>query len=1345
MKFQSSAIRSTLFAFTFLLAFPAFRAAAQSKPGAASASAVQAAAIPARITQAIDETQLVRLNGNIHPLARTEFDQGLISDATPMKRMMLVLQRSPEQQAALSKLMDEQLSKDSPNFHKWLTPEQFGKQFGPADADIQAVTDWLTRQGFQQIKVGAGRTAIEFSGNVGQVRKAFHTEIHRFTVNGQARQANVNDPQIPAAMTPVVSGVLTLHNFPRKSLRHQAGVFTRTADGRVEPQFTGSTGQFFVVGPADFAKIYNIPASLDGTGQTIAIVGDSNINPQDVTDFRTLFGLPANPPNIILNGPDPGLNPDEGEADLDVQISGMVAPKATIDFVVSEDTLTAAGIDLSSFYIIDNNVAPVMSLSFGTCEANLGAAGNSFFNTIWEQAAAQGITVFVSSGDPGSAGCDNFNTAASASLGLAVSGFASTPFNVAVGGTDFDDAGAQTSGGFWSLTNGPGKESALGYIHEIPWNDSCAATATAATLNTVCASPNGIAGGSGGPSGINAGTFVGYAKPAWQSGIIPNGIAAGDNHRYIPDVSLFASDGPQSKSFYLVCEADAITPGGSPSCASSGPFSFLGVGGTSASSPAFAGIMALINQSQVNAGKDGHQGNANPVLYKIAATAGQSCNSSTTPITGSATCSFYDVTKGNNSVPCVGKSPNCSSQTTGTTGVLISPAPATTPAWSTAAGSGAIPGYDLATGLGSVNVANLATQWPTAVGAFHATTTALTLNGGTSAITITHGTAVTANVTVTSTSGTPTGDVALLTPTSVNGGVGDATLSSGMVTISNVILPGSAGTPYLVNARYAGDTSFASSTSTPGVSVTVNKENSRLQYSIVTLSPVNGAITSTNATSIVYGSPYILRMDILNSTANACQPLVTGGVTTGCAFDATGTVTIKDSVNGAPPVSLDTSPFVINSAGHAEDQPIQLTGGTHALSATYSGDISYNAVTTPVADTVTVSTAATTTALTSSSPTVTTGSNVTLTATITAPTSNSSIGTTGTVTFFNGGTQIGSPVAVVPIGASSAAFAGGTAALTTSFTTIGTKSITATYNGDTNYALSSATAITVTVSGVGSFALGGAAATVTAGGSGNSAITLTPTGGFTGSVAITCSATLPGVTCNALNVVVPSGGANGTGSLVINVAANSTSMTAMNLSDPQTFLVATLPATSSVKTGLWTLSSGAGLAAVLLLLVPGRKRYRAALGFGLLCVLSFTLGCSNNNGGGGGGQTATVTHLTVSSTKLAATGTLTVSATVTGGTPAGNVQFFVDGAAAGSAVPVASGTTGNIMLTAASAPPLFQLIGTHTLSAHYLGDTSTAASQSGTLNITVTGTTQLGISANPASSNANATVSLTIN
>src|SRR5229473_2837967 len=644
MKLHSLILRNSLFILTLILAIPALRAAAQSKPD--SISTAQAAAVPARITQAIDETQLVRLHGNVHPLARPEFDQGIVADATPMKRMMLVLQRSPEQQAALSKFMDEQLSKDSPNFHNWLTPEQFGKQFGPADADIQTVTDWLTHQGFQQIKVGAGRTAIEFSGNVSQVRNAFHTEIHQYTVNGESRQANLSDPQIPAALTSVVAGVLSLHNFPRKSFTHDVGIHTATRSIPGKPQFTTTSGcgtsnaqPCYVLGPADFAKVYNVPSTLDGTGQQIAIVADSNINPQDVADFQALFGLPANPPNVILNGPDPGLGASEGEADLDVQVSGMVAQKAVIDLVVSEDTLTAQGIDLSAFYIIDNNIAPVLSESFGDCESNLQTAGNQFFNSLWEQAAAEGFSVFVSSGDPGSAGCDNFNTAKVAIGGLAVSGIASTPFNIAVGGTDFDDAGRQTT--FWNPSTASADSrvpAALGYIPEIPWNDTCAAAAASPNLNTVCATPNGIAGGGGGPSAV-------YAKPPWQSGIIPNGIAAGDNHRYKPDVSLFASDGPQSQSFYLVCQADMVPAGRPPSCATSGSFSFGGAGGTSASSPAFAAIMALINQA------NGRQGNANPVLYKIAATAGQSCNSSTEALSGS-TCAFNDVTKGNIAVPC---------------------------------------------------------------------------------------------------------------------------------------------------------------------------------------------------------------------------------------------------------------------------------------------------------------------------------------------------------------------------------------------------------------------------------------------------------------------------------------------------------------------------------------------------------------------------------------------------------------------------------------------------------------------------------------------------------------------
>src|SRR5712664_2044248 len=299
MKLQSLILRISLLILTSLLALPAFRAAAQSKPDAAGAAAAQAAAIPARITQAIDETQLVRLKGNVHPLARAEFDRGPVSDATPMKRMMLVLQRSPEQQAALSKFMDEQMSKDSPNFHRWLTPDEFGKLYGPADADTQAVTSWLTSHGFTGMRVDRGKNVIEFGGNVGQVRSAFHTDIHKFVVNGENRQANTSDPQIPAALTPVVGGIVSLHNFPMKSAHHVLGPFRRTADGRIEPLFTGGNPPFYALGPADFAKIYNIPSSLTGMGGNIAIIGFSTINVQDVSQFRALFNLPVNNPVVV--------------------------------------------------------------------------------------------------------------------------------------------------------------------------------------------------------------------------------------------------------------------------------------------------------------------------------------------------------------------------------------------------------------------------------------------------------------------------------------------------------------------------------------------------------------------------------------------------------------------------------------------------------------------------------------------------------------------------------------------------------------------------------------------------------------------------------------------------------------------------------------------------------------------------------------------------------------------------------------------------------------------------------------------------------------------------------------
>lgn len=385
------------------------------------------------ITEAIDESSLTTLKGNTHPLARPEFDLGTAPASLPMQRMLLVLKRSPEQESALRKLLDDQQDKNSPNYHKWMSPEQFGKQFGPTDSDLQVITTWLQSHGFE---VGAtkGRTVLEFSGSASQVRETFHTTIHKYLVNGEQHWANANDPQIPTALTQAIAGVESLNDFRPKPMNAPAGAFSRDPKtGKitaVHPEFTFpsgcvennevQSGCLYGLGPYDFATIYDVlplwNSGINGTGETIAIVGESNINVQDVANFRSLFGLPANNPTIILNGPDPGVQGDESEADIDVQWSGAVAPNATIDFVVSQSTETTAGVDLSAVYIVENNLAPVMSESYGYCELGLGTSGNQFYSALWQQAAAEGITVFVSAGDNGAAGCDDFNGQAPRSL-----------------------------------------------------------------------------------------------------------------------------------------------------------------------------------------------------------------------------------------------------------------------------------------------------------------------------------------------------------------------------------------------------------------------------------------------------------------------------------------------------------------------------------------------------------------------------------------------------------------------------------------------------------------------------------------------------------------------------------------------------------------------------------------------------------------------------------------------------------------------------------------------------------------------------------------------------------------
>ena len=575
----------------------------------------------------IDEADRVRA-GTVPGAARAERDLGPASPDLPVERITVALRPRPGAPAELADLIAAQHDPGSADYRRWLTPEEYGKRFGASDAAVQSVLDWLQAHGLSIDDVAAGRRWIHCSGTAGQVEEAFGAPIHEFAGNDRIHHANVAAPTIPRALGSAVAGVLSLDDFPRKHAR---------AERRPAVNFQGGDHG---MGPADFAVLYDVrplyDSGIDGRGVAIAVVGRTDIQIADVRNFRSFFGLPANDPVFIHNGADPGNLGDGGadgqleetEADLDVEWAGAVAPEATIDFVISKSTAATDGVDLSAQYAVDRNLAPILSSSFGACERDLDS-GNAFYDALWQQAAAEGITVFVPSGDSGPAECDD--ASATAGTVRAVSGLCSTPWDVCVGGTELDDTA--DPGRWWSdAEDSATHESLIGYVPELAWNESGTTPGGSGLLAT-----------GGGPSAI-------YAKPSWQQAAgVPD-----DGRRDTPDVSLNAAghDG------YVVFQRYQPSSG-----------TVYVVNGTSASTVAFAGLMALVVQSQRGA----RQGNAGPVLYRIAAK----------QFAGRAAPVFHDVVSGNNTVPGV-------------------------------AGFAAGPGYDLATGLGSVDARALVAAWSAA-------------------------------------------------------------------------------------------------------------------------------------------------------------------------------------------------------------------------------------------------------------------------------------------------------------------------------------------------------------------------------------------------------------------------------------------------------------------------------------------------------------------------------------------------------------------------------------------------------------------------------------------------------
>jgi hypothetical protein len=873
-----------------------------------------------RITAPIDETNRVALPGNVHPLAQARFDVGAAPGSMGTGRILLVLQRSAAQQQALTQYLADVQNPSSPSFHKWLTPAQYGAAFGIGDSDLQTVESWLQAQGFKVEKVPQGRNVIQFSGTVGQVASAFHTSIHAFSVAGATHYANISDPQIPAALAPVVAGVGPLNDFRPKPEFIKGGTgHWDAATHRIVPDltlFNGSGEPFLFVDPADAATIYDTPntnlnanytsgTTYDGTGVNIGIVGVSDLTVADVQNYRVAFmgetSSNVNLPTVIVDGEDPGLNGAGIEALLDNEVSGGIAPKAKVYFYTSADSDIASGLYNAVLRAIDDNTVSILSMSFGQCEAGLGTAGNAFLLETSQQAAAQGISWTVSAGDGGSAGCDDFDTEEVAQYGLAVSGMASTPWVIAVGGTDFDVLPTSFTTYVTDTTSGaaPYYRTAQKYIPENPWNNST--TVDTLLANNVAAT-NGlgqtnIVAGSGGVSLV-------YSKPAFQTS-----ITLADSARDVPDVSLFASDG-NKQAFWLVC-SDNVTDGDPldtfTDCQTSGGVlqngtSFLGVGGTSASAPAFAGMLALVSQSQGGA----RLGQADFVLYQLAKSKYATV--------------FHDVTVGNNSVPCKSGSVNC-----GTNGFLT--------------GYNTGTGYDVATGLGSVDVNQLVKNWSSV--ALTATSTSFKINGSTAAYSGTHGATLTFNVGVTPTAAT--GAVAVIdTANQTSGGTTSGPQNDGQVSIPLTSGAGDgdvqrfAGRGRIRCRRdTGGDTSDASSSSTPAISVTIAAGGEHDGAGSECLqSPDRDFGGEPEQHSI-----RVVRFRRCADHRHGGRERKTEGVATGTVAFTDGSsalATVKVSGNGNqatwPP---DSSPYSVFAVG------------AHSVTAKYSGDASYNASTSP--------------------------------------------------------------------------------------------------------------------------------------------------------------------------------------------------------------------------------------------------------------------------------------------------------------------------------------------------------------------------------------------------------------
>jgi MYXO-CTERM domain-containing protein len=702
---------------------------------------------------------------DLPPLATADRDRGRMPPDTVLTGLSLLFDRTPEAEVRSRLVLEDLQDPGSPDYHRWMSPTEVTAAFGTRTSDVAQATAWLEAAGFTVHGPSPTRTRLFFSGTVAQVERAFRTEMHRYEIHGGMHRAPSVQPTYPAEL-PHVLGLMGLHDFHARP--------ERPAPGHPDGVLSGSGGPTLALAPADFAAVYDVAplyaAGLTGAGQRIAIVGVSQYPDADVQAFRQQFGLDA------ANLPARELVPLSGnpfsytglaytETVLDLEWAGAVAKDATLGYFYVGDNPGYTYVD-AILAAIDDGTYRIISSSYAGCEYDETPSDLLFMEVMGDTAAMEGTTLLVASGDTGAAECDYAVGESSPIYGPALAWPSSQPDVVSVGGTELDwgdtlpepplttgSIAATPFATYWTCTDTSSIAcTAQGYVPETSWNELAQFAATGQFF-----------GASGG------GQSTLFAKPIWQVGQTPSG-----SFRMAPDVSLSAA---LLQVPYVIYQTD---PGASAPTAHP-------IGGTSAATPSLAGILALVSQAIAakSPGATPGLGNANPVLYAIAA--------STAGVSGGP---FHDITTGSNIVTCAPGSYGC---------------PAAPPYQY---GFDAGPGYDMVTGLGSVDANALAAAWKQLV----PTATTLAVSAAGSA-----GTSYTVQATVTPASAGPvmTGAVVFYAVTGDDAGVpdlsaavtapiaaGDAGTASASATITPA--PGTVGASHIV-ATYTGDARYLAS------------------------------------------------------------------------------------------------------------------------------------------------------------------------------------------------------------------------------------------------------------------------------------------------------------------------------------------------------------------------------------------------------------------------------------------------------------------------------------------------------------------------------------------------------